>query len=197
MSALAHAPAVWDLTGKRALVTDGDSEEGFRIAMALCEAGAWTQVVFRDHAICARRLVELRERGLATGYCVDVCSRLALDCLAQELREHLPKLHILVTHGPLASMKSPFGQGLVDGALYLVHELLEPLGDGSEPGSPARAMCVLPDGSDAAFAPELVSRCARRGIRLLVVNASQLAREQSTDGAAAPNADGLLNLLWA
>src|SRR4051812_9695438 len=89
---------LFDLAGKRALVTGGSRGIGAMIARGLVEAGVRVYISSRKAEVCDATAAELSELG----ECISVPEDLSTDTgarrLAATMREREPALHILVNN---------------------------------------------------------------------------------------------------
>jgi NAD(P)-dependent dehydrogenase (short-subunit alcohol dehydrogenase family) len=89
--------ALFDLTGRAAVVTGGGTHLGRAMAEALGELGAAVYLASRDAARCERVAAELRAAGLdATGLGVDVTVEAETDALVARVMRERGRLDVMV-----------------------------------------------------------------------------------------------------
>jgi 2-deoxy-D-gluconate 3-dehydrogenase len=102
--------AAFDLTGKVAVVTGGNTGIGRAIALGLAQAGAAVAILARNEERNAATLKELQAIGrAAVALSVDVSRRDALKPALEEVERRLGPLNILVNNAAFAVLK-----GLLD-----------------------------------------------------------------------------------
>jgi gluconate 5-dehydrogenase len=94
-----RTPALFDLTGRSALVTGGGRGIGRHIAIGLAEAGAHVFVASRNLEAC-RAVADAIEAdgGRATALAADVSSPASIDALVEAVLAATPRLHVLVNN---------------------------------------------------------------------------------------------------
>lgn len=101
--------ALFDVSGKVAVVTGGTRGIGLMIAKGLVQAGVKTYVVSRKADACAEAEAELKQYGEAIGIAADLSSMEQLNAFADEFLRRESKLHILVNNAG-ASWGADFGE---------------------------------------------------------------------------------------
>lgn len=101
--------ALFDVSGKVALVTGGTRGIGLMIAKGLVQAGVKTYVVSRKAQACAEAEAELKQYGEAIGIAADLSDPVQVSALAEEILRREPKLHILVNNAG-ATWGARFGE---------------------------------------------------------------------------------------
>src|ERR1017187_3291046 len=92
-------PALFDLTGRVAVVTGGNGGIGRRIALGLAEAGAAVAVFGRNEEKNQRVLSELKAIGVsALAVKVDVTDRAGLEPSLKRVESELGGISILVNN---------------------------------------------------------------------------------------------------
>lgn len=89
---------VWQLEGKRALVTGGTRGIGFATAQELVLLGAEVFLVARTAGDVDAAVLELRKSGQAYGMAVDVSNPAEITRLVREIGLRWPKVDILVNN---------------------------------------------------------------------------------------------------
>lgn len=96
---LTNKPALFDLSGRVAVVTGGDRGIGRSIALGLAEAGAAVAVLARNEEKNRQVVSELKAMGVpAMSLKVDVTDRPALEPALQQVERELGGIHILVNN---------------------------------------------------------------------------------------------------
>ena len=102
--------ALFDLTGRRALVTGGNSGIGEAMARALGLAGAQVLLVARREAELLAAAQRLSADGIgAEGLAADLCDVDALRTVAQQAEQRLGGVDILVNAAGV-NLRQPFGE---------------------------------------------------------------------------------------
>src|SRR5438045_3386902 len=100
----------FDLTGKVAAVTGGNTGIGLAIAGGLAEAGAAVAILARNEQRNSAAVEELGARGYrATALRLDVADRASLKPALEEIERRLGPINILVNNAAFAILK-----GLLD-----------------------------------------------------------------------------------
>jgi len=98
-------PALFDLSGKVAVVTGGNGGIGRGIALGLAEAGAAVAVLGRNEEKNQRVLAELKAIGISSvAVKVDVTDRAALEPALKSVEEELGGIDILVNNAGNVSL---------------------------------------------------------------------------------------------
>jgi 2-deoxy-D-gluconate 3-dehydrogenase len=98
-------PAVFDLTGRVALITGGNGGIGRGIALGLAEAGAAVAIFGRNKEKNARVLAELKATGVPSmAIAVDVTNRAALEPAFRQVEAQLGPVDILVNNAGIATL---------------------------------------------------------------------------------------------
>ena len=102
-------PALFDLTGKVAVVTGGNGGIGLGIARGLVECGATVVVAGRDEAKTEAAVGELNDirAGVATGCSVDVTDEDQVQRMVSQAVDRHGGLHILVNNAGIGIRKRP------------------------------------------------------------------------------------------
>lgn len=156
----AYAANLFDVSGKRALVTGATSGIGRMIARGLAAAGVEIWVVARDAAAVDAVVAELgsEAQGRAQGIAADVTTDEGLDAVAAALGDR--PLHILVNNAGTNRITPLDAEGREDfeavvglnlsAPFLLTRKLLPQLERGASAGDPARVINIA---SVAALAP--------------------------------------------
>jgi len=100
--------ALFDLTGKVAIVTGGNGGIGFGMAQGLAEAGAAIAVVGRNEAKSNAAVAELNARGArAISVTADVTDKAAVAGMVERTVRELGRLDILVNNAGINIRKPP------------------------------------------------------------------------------------------
>jgi 2-dehydro-3-deoxy-D-gluconate 5-dehydrogenase len=100
--------ALFDLTGKVAIVTGGNGGIGFGMAQGLAEAGAAIAVVGRNEAKSNAAVAELKARGAtAISITADVTDKAAVAHMVERTERELGRLDILVNNAGINIRKPP------------------------------------------------------------------------------------------
>lgn len=133
-SRVVRVPQLFDLHGKRALVTGGGRGLGRHLALGLAEAGADVCVVSRKRDACEAVATELEERGVrALPLAADLSDPHAIDRVVAESERALGSIDVLVNNAamvwaaptleyPLAGWDRVFGLN-VRGLFYLSQQV--------------------------------------------------------------------------
>jgi NAD(P)-dependent dehydrogenase (short-subunit alcohol dehydrogenase family) len=145
-------PALFSLDKKIALVTGGAQGMGRMIAAGLIGAGAKVYITSRKREICEATALELGRDGACVGLTADLNTPEAVAALANEMKAHESKLHILINNAgrtwgaPLESFPDKAWPGVmavnVQGPFTLVRELLPLLSAGAAQEDPARIINI-------------------------------------------------------
>ena len=98
-------PRLFDLTGRVAVVTGGNSGIGRGIALGLAEAGAAVAVWGRNDEKNQRVLSELKAIGVrSTALMIDITNRAGLEPAVKKVESELGSVSILVNNAGIASL---------------------------------------------------------------------------------------------
>ena len=104
-----HGAAMFNLTGKIALVSGGRGLYGSVICEGLAEAGAHVIIASRDMAACEDLAAELRKAGhSAEGFALELESDTSIDALAVHIQKNFGRLNILVNNAVTRAHYSGF-----------------------------------------------------------------------------------------
>jgi len=144
--------ALFDLSGKKALVTGGAQGLGRMIAEGLLKAGAAVVITSRRANILASAVEELSQFGACTGLAADLSTPEAAAELARRYRETTQGLDILVNNagktwgGPIDTFPDKAWPGVmavnVQTPFKLVQEFLPELAASGAGGDPARVINI-------------------------------------------------------
>lgn len=189
---------LFDLTGKRALVTGGAQGLGRMIAEGLLRAGAQVAITSRKADVAARAADEMAAIGSCTAYPVNLETPQAAAELAARYAGDHDSLHILVNNagktwgGAIESFPDSAWPGVmavnVQTPFTLVRELLPLLERSSDADDPARIVNI---GSVAGMRPERLQAysyaASKAAIHMLTRDlASDLAARHITVNAVVP-----------
>ncbi len=100
--------ALFDLSGKVALVTGGNGGIGFGIASAIANAGADVMIMARNHAKNAAAVAKIEnEGGSAASVIADILDRDACAAAVDETLRHFGRIDILVNNAGISIRKMP------------------------------------------------------------------------------------------
>ena len=100
--------AIFDLTGKVAIVTGGNGGIGLGMARGLAEAGADIAIVGRNEAKSNAAVADIKQRGAkAISVVADVTDKAAVDAMAELGRASLGRIDILVNNAGINIRKPP------------------------------------------------------------------------------------------
>jgi 2-dehydro-3-deoxy-D-gluconate 5-dehydrogenase len=100
--------ALFDLTGKVAIVTGGNGGIGLGMAHGLADAGANIAVVGRNEAKSQRAVTELKARGVkAIAVATDVTDKAAVADMVARVQRELGRIDILVNNAGINIRKPP------------------------------------------------------------------------------------------
>ena len=101
-------PALFDLTGKVAIVTGGNGGIGLGMARGLAEAGADIAIVGRNEAKSNAAVAELKQQGSkAISIVVDVTDKAAVADMVELVVRELGRVDILVNNAGINIRKPP------------------------------------------------------------------------------------------
>ncbi len=143
---------LFDLTGKVALVTGGSRGIGEMIAEGFVANGVKTYISARKVDACHATAERLSEQGKCISIPADLSSINGINALADELREHEPRLDILVNNAgatwgaPIEEFPESGWDKVMDinvkGPFFLTRALLPLLEASATPEDPARIINV-------------------------------------------------------
>ena len=100
--------ALFDLSGRVAIVTGGNGGIGLGMAIGLAEAGAAIAIVGRNEAKSAAAVTELKQRGAkAISVTADVTDKSAVAAAVERVRRELGRIDILVNNAGINIRKPP------------------------------------------------------------------------------------------
>lgn len=144
--------ALFDLTGRTALVTGGGRGVGKMAARGLLEAGATVYIASRKAEECAQTAEELSPLGTIVALQADLSTYEGCQQLAADVRERAPKLDILVNNAgatwgaPIDEFPSSAWDRVLDlnlkSPFFLVQELLPQLRAAGTADHPARVINI-------------------------------------------------------
>lgn len=190
--------SLFDLTGRRALVTGGAQGLGRMIAEGLLHAGAEVAITSRKADIVERAATELSAVGRCHGIAADLSTPQAAVALAADVAERMGGCDILVNNAgktwgaPLDAFPDAAWPGVmavnVQTPFTLVRELLPLLRLGASSEDPARVINI---GSVAGLKTERLSAysyaASKAAIHMLTRDlAGDLARDNITVNALVP-----------
>jgi 2-dehydro-3-deoxy-D-gluconate 5-dehydrogenase len=101
-------PALFDLSGRVAIVTGGNGGIGFGMASSLATAGADVAIVGRNEAKSAAAVADLTAAGSKAIYSVaDVTDEAAVSAMVDRVRRELGRIDILVNNAGINIRKPP------------------------------------------------------------------------------------------
>lgn len=190
--------ALFDLTGKTALVTGGANGMGRMIAEGLARAGAKVIVTSRKPEDCAAAVEALSQLGKADGLPVDLAGAEGAHGLAQTLLARGEPLHLVVNNAgrtwgaPLAEFPDKAWHSVmavnVQAPFTLVRDLLPLLRASATPADPARVINIGSiAGAKVEKLPAYSYAASKAAIHhLSKVLAAELAREAITVNTIMP-----------
>ncbi|WP_353346398.1 SDR family NAD(P)-dependent oxidoreductase [Litorivita sp. NS0012-18] len=193
--------ALFDLTGKVALVTGGATGIGRMAAEGLAAAGARVLIASRKADACEAVAAEINASGVAgsvEGFGGDVATEAGIDALVAEVQSRTGKLHILMNNAG-RTWGAPIGEHPyeawdkllslnVQGMFHLTQQLLPLLKAASAPNDPARVVNVGSVMGDIPKGTSTYSYAVSKGAvhHMTRVLSNDLAPEGITVNAIAP-----------
>jgi NAD(P)-dependent dehydrogenase (short-subunit alcohol dehydrogenase family) len=142
--------SLFDIAGKAALVTGGNSGIGLMIASGFVEAGVRTYLTARNAELCDQEAARLSKVGTCLSLPGDVSSEEGCADIARRLTELEPVLHILVNNAaahlvaPIEEHSDAIWDEVIGvnlkGLFHLTRFLLPQLRAASTPTDPARVI---------------------------------------------------------
>jgi 2-deoxy-D-gluconate 3-dehydrogenase len=99
--------ALFDLTGKVAIVTGGNGGIGLGMARGLADAGAAIAIVGRNAAKSDAAVAEFKPRGKAISVVADVTDKAAVAAMVERVKGELGRIDILVNNAGINIRKAP------------------------------------------------------------------------------------------
>ena len=192
---VAAPTALFDLTGKRALITGGTRGIGLMIARGLLDAGASVVISSRKAAAVDAAVADLRSHGEVSGVAADVSREQECLRLAEEADG---PLHVLVNNAgatwgePLATYPEAAWDKLVavnlKGPFFLCRAFLPALRRTATADDPARIINIGSiDGIQTPALPSYAYSSTKAGLHHLTRHlAKELSAERITVNAIAP-----------
>jgi NAD(P)-dependent dehydrogenase (short-subunit alcohol dehydrogenase family) len=189
---------LFDISGKRALVTGGSRGIGLMIARGLVEAGASVLVSSRKRADIEAAAQTLAEHGSCEAIVADISKPEGASQLAAETQARFPALDILVNNAgatwgaPLQEFPSGGWEKVLhtnlEGVFNLTIGLLPALRAAAEPESPARVINIGSiDGLRTPSVENYSYSASKAAVHMLTRHlAKRLAAEHITVNAIAP-----------
>jgi NAD(P)-dependent dehydrogenase (short-subunit alcohol dehydrogenase family) len=189
---------LFDVSGKRALVTGGGRGIGLMIASGLVRAGAEVVIASRKEADLEAAVAELSGFGGCTSVTADLSSQDGARALAAAVTAENDRLHILVNNAgttwgapleefPQSGWDRVIGTN-VEGVFHLTTALLPALRAAASAGDPARVINIGSiDGLRPAGMENYSYSASKAAVHMLTRHlAKRLASEQITVNAIAP-----------
>lgn len=193
--------ALFDLTGKVALVTGGATGIGRMAAEGLVAAGAHVLIASRKADACHAVALEINALGLpgkAEGFGGDVATEAGINALVAEVARRTDKLHILMNNAG-RTWGAPMGQHPyeawdkllslnVQGMFHLTQQLLPLMLAAATPDDPARVVNVGSVMGDIPKGTATYSYAVSKGAvhHMTRVLSNDLAHQHITVNAIAP-----------
>ena len=193
--------ALFDLTGKVALVTGGATGIGRMATEGLAAAGARVVICSRKADACEAVAEEINAMGLpgsVEGFGGDVATEAGIDAIVAEVSKRTDKLHILMNNAG-RTWGAPLGQHPYDawdkllklnvqGMFHLTQQLLPLLRAAATPDDPARIVNVGSVMGDIPKGTATYSYAVSKGAvhHMTRVLSNDLAKEYITVNAIAP-----------
>ena len=190
--------ALFDVSGKTALVTGGSRGVGLMIARGLAQAGARVLISSRKEEQLQAAAAELAQEGECEAIVADVSSPEGAAALAAAARERFEKLDILVNNAgatwgaPLEEFpQSGWDRVMhtnVEGIFHLTIALLDPLRAAAGEEDPARIINIGSiDGLRVPVTDNFSYSASKSAVHMLTRHlAKRLAAEHITVNAIAP-----------
>lgn len=193
--------ALFDLTGKIALVTGGATGIGRMATEGLAAAGARVLICSRKADACEAVAAEINALGLpgtVEGFGGDVATEEGIDAIVAEVSGRTEKLHILMNNAgrtwgaPLGNHPYEAWDKLlklnVQGMFHLTQQLLPLLKSAATPDDPARVVNVGSVMGDIPKGTQTYSYAVSKGAvhHMTRVLSNDLASEYITVNAIAP-----------
>jgi NAD(P)-dependent dehydrogenase (short-subunit alcohol dehydrogenase family) len=190
--------ALFDLTGKSALVTGGTRGIGLMIARGLLDAGARVAISSRKADACEAARAELAPHGEVVAYPMDVSTEAGCQALAAEVTEGFGRLDILVNNAgatwgePLETFPESAWDKVLDlnlkSPFFLTRALVGLLAAGATQDDPARVINIGSiDGLHVPRLPTYSYATSKAAIHQLTrVLARELGPRYITVNAVAP-----------
>jgi len=189
---------LFDVSGKRVLVTGGSSGIGEMIARGFVENGAEVIIASRKAEACRRVAEELAARGRCTPIAADLSSEVGCKQLARAVAERAPELHVLVNNAgatwgaPLAEYPDAAWDKVLElnvkSVFHLTRELLPQLEAAGSHDDPARVINIgSVDGMQVPALETYAYTASKAAVHQLTrVLARRLAERHVTVNAVAP-----------
>lgn len=190
--------ALFDVSGKVAVVTGGTRGIGLVIARGLLEAGAEVVISSRKADAVAAAVAELTAFGTVSGIAADVSTEAGVDALAAFVAEQHPKVHVLFNNAgatwgapvddfPASGFEKILATN-VQGVFALTSKLLPQLRAAATAEDPARVINIgSVDGLRVPMMENYSYSASKAAVHMLTRHlAKRLASEQITVNAIAP-----------
>lgn len=190
--------ALFDLTGKTAVVTGGSRGIGLMMARGLLDAGAAVIISSRKADACARACSELSAQGQVEAVAADLSAEAECVRLAEEVRRRVGAVHILVNNAgatwgePFTTFPATAWDKVLDlnlkSPFFLTRAMLALLEAAATAEDPARVLNVSSiDGLRVPGMPTYSYSASKAGLHQLTrVLAHELGPRHITVNAVAP-----------